>query len=71
MKNTYINKIEFYLPLKVENNFEIVKKLKIKSGLKIIEKIGIKKRRVSKISETTIDLATKVGKKINRFYNFL
>jgi len=69
--NIYLSDLEYFLPKKIESNFEILKKNK-KSNIdafKMIKKIGIKNRRVVDQSVTSNLLAEKVAQKIFKKYN--
>ena len=76
-KVSYINKIEFYLPKKIEKNIDISKMDNLRAK-KLIKKIGIDSRHISNLDETSIDLGFKSALKIlkntkkkYRFFNFL
>ena len=71
MKQAYINKIEYYLPPKQENNMNLLKmagkdNYKIK---KMIKKIGINSRRIASKNVFSNDLAIKAAKKILKYIN--
>ncbi len=71
MKKAYINKIEYYLPPKQENNINLLKmagkdNYKIK---KMIKKIGINSRRIAGKNVFSNDLAIKAAKKILKYIN--
>ena len=62
-KVSYINKIEFYLPKKIEKNIDILKMDNLRAK-KLIKKIGIDSRHISNLDETSIDLGFKSALKI-------
>ncbi len=64
MSKVYLNKIEFFLPKKTENN----KKYFVKNK-NLFKKIGIQKRRISKLDESSNDLAIASSKKILRKFD--
>ena len=68
MQKVYINKIEYYLPLKKESNAQILKSAgKNKyDAKKWIDKIGIKTRRIAEKNIFSNDLAIMSAKKIMR-----
>jgi len=64
-----ITNIEYYLPEKTVTNDQLAKEFPDWSSDKVEKKIGIRERYIAKESETALDLALKVGKKILENYD--
>ena len=71
MEKIFLEKINYYLPKKIEKNINILKLVgKNKNdSLNIIEKIGIKQRHISNKNEFSNDLGIKAAKKILQKFN--
>ncbi len=69
--NVYLNHLEFYLPKKIEKNYDILllNKKNKQDAKKMISKIGIKKRHISENNITTNILASHAAKKIFNEYD--
>ncbi len=69
--NVYLNHLEFYLPKKIEKNYDILllNKKNKQDAKKMISKIGIKKRHISENNITANILASHAAKKIFSEYD--
>ena len=63
-RKAYIKQIDYYLPVHIVKNEDIVADFPEWSVEKIAQKVGVNKRHVASESETATDLAIKAAKQL-------